>query len=150
MAINWITLNENDLHCVLNKNQLELLKAETIKANNASICTKILELIVSRIRAEIAASGINMIDANYAKIPPELKECALRLAIESLHVRIPSIDITQTQIRAIDDAKEILSRVANGKLPVSTPKSAIKTARKGSIQHGGGRRCTSTQTLEGF
>ena len=150
MAINWTTLTEDDLLCALNKPQLDLLKAEAIQTNHASLCSKIIELVVSRIRAEITASGINMLDENYAKIPPELKECAIRLAIESLHVRVPSIELTQAQIRAIDDAKEILTRVAIGKLPVSVSKNPVKTARKNAIQHASRPRNTSGKALEGY
>ncbi|MBO5254550.1 MAG: hypothetical protein J6B07_01850 [Opitutales bacterium] len=148
MATQWIKITEQDLQIALNKTQLDLLKAEAIKTANTSICTNIIELVVSRIRAEIAASGVNMLDIDYARIPPELKECALRLAIESLHVRIPAIELSQAQIRAIEDSKEILSRVATGKLPISIPTNAIKTARKHTISHG--VRSRLTKTLEDF
>ncbi len=150
MAIQWISITEDDLQSVLNKNQLELLKAEKISEKSSSICTKIIELVVSRIRAEIAASGVNMLDENYAKIPPELKECALRLALESLCIRIPSIELSNAQIRAIDDAKEILSRVAVGKLPVSIPVGGIKTARKHAITYGVRTRSTNGKSMEGY
>ena len=128
------------MQCVLNKNQLDVLKAEAVRSANASICTKILELVVSKIRAEIAASGVNMLDENYAKIPPELKECALRLAMESLQARVPAMELSKSQTRAIDAAYAVLERVASGKLPVSTPERGIKTARKYSIAHGSAPR----------
>ena len=148
--MNWIKITEDDLQCTLNKNQLDLLKAETIQTSNVSICTKIIELVVSRIRAEIAASGINMLDENYAKIPPELKECALRLAMESLQVTIPSMELSQSQTRAINDAKEILQRVACGKLPVSRPLHGVKTARKFAISHGSETRKLTRNSTEGL
>ena len=148
--MNWITITENDLLCALNKNQLDLLKAEALQRNDSSICAKVIELVVSRIRAEIAASGINMLDKNYAKIPPELKECALKLAIESLQTRIDCFEISTPQQRAADNAREILARVASGKLPVSRPRNGIKTARKYSISHGAQQRKATRQTMEGM
>ncbi len=148
--MDWVTIQEDDLQCVLNKNQLDLLKAETIRSANASICVKIIELVVSRIRAEIAASGKNMLDENYAKIPMELKECALRLAMESLQTRIPSMELSESQKRAIDASREILRRVANGELPVSKPRNGVRTARKFSITHGSASRKITRKSTEGM
>ena len=138
------------MQCALNKNQLDALKAEAVRSANASICTKILELTVSKIRAEIAASGINMLDENYAKIPPELKECALRLAMESLQTRVPSMELSKSQTRAIDAAYATLERVAAGKLPVSTPERGVKTARKHAIAHGAAPRLAGRNSTRGL
>ncbi len=148
--MNWTTVNENDLQCVLNKNQLDLLKAETARGEDRSVCIKIIELVVSRIRAEIAASGKNMLDVNYAKIPMELKECTLRLALEALQTRMPTIELTSAQERAINDSKEILRRVATGELPVSRPRNGVKTARKFAIEHGGAERKISRTSTVGL
>ena len=147
-TMNWTTITENDLLCALNKNQLDLLKSEAMHRNDTSMCVKVIELVVSRIRAEIAASGINMLDKDYAKIPLELKDCALKLAIEALQTRMDCFEISSAQQRAADNAREILARVASGKLPVSRPRNGIKTARKHSIAYGGSQRKITRNTTE--
>lgn len=148
--MDWIILTERDLFDLLNKSQLDMLKAEAVKTNDSGICNRIIDMIVSRIRAEIAASGVNMLDCNYAKIPPELRETALRLALEALQTRLPELELSPAQIRAADYAREILARVAEGKLPVSRPTNGIKTARKFAVAHGVGERKFTRKSTEGM
>lgn len=147
--MNWIVIQEADLHCILSKNQIDLLKAEAVKNGDTSICAKAIELAVSRVRAEIAASGANMLDENYGKIPPELKECTLRLAAEILQSRIPTLEFGRVQTAALEDAKQTLARVAEGKLPVSRPRNGVRTARKFSICCGGQSRRLGRASTEG-
>lgn len=147
--MNWIQLQESDLHCILSKSQIDLLKAEALKNGDASICAKAMELAVSRVRAEIAASGTNMLDENYGKIPPELKECALRLAAEILQSRIPTLEFGKIQAAALETAKQTLARVSEGKLPVSRPRNGVRTARKFSMCHGGQSRRLGRASTEG-
>ncbi len=137
------------MHCILSKNQIDLLKSEAVKNGDASICAKAIELAVSRVRAEIAASGTNMLDENYGKVPPELKECTLRLAAEILQSRIPTLEFGKVQAAALENAKQTLARVADGKLPVSRPRNGVRTARKFSICHGAESRRLGRASTEG-
>lgn len=148
--MNWTRITEEDLECVLNKTQLDLLKSEAVRRNNASIAAKAIELAVSRIRAEIAASGVNMLDEDYAKIPPELRECGMRLAVDILQSRIPSLELSQSQLRAIESSNEILRRVAAGELPVVRPRRGIKTARKYAVDHKASERRITRVSTEGM
>ena len=78
----WIRLTSEDLEYALNKPQLETLKAESLRNLKRDIAQDVLNTVVARIRAEISASGLNWLDADHSRIPYELRDCALRLAVE--------------------------------------------------------------------
>ncbi len=126
--MNWIKITTEDLECALNKPQLEILKAQALRSPERDIAFDVISNIVARMRAEIAASGLNSLDADHSKIPPELKETAIRLCVEALQLRVPSIEISNSQIKHADIARETMSRVAKGELPVCRPTYSIKTA----------------------
>lgn len=149
-AMNWTTISPCDLSQILNKNQLDLLKAESLRNGDASMPEKAIDLAVSRVRAEIAASGLNMLDENYSKIPPELRECAMRLAAAILQTRIPTMEFTASQKKALENCLDLLKRVSDGLVPVTRPRNAVRTARKYSISFGGQKRRLSRSSTEGF
>lgn len=126
--MNWIKLHASDLEEVLNKPQLDILKAQALSSKDGDPATRALESAVARIRMEISASGLNSLDIDHSRIPCELKECALRLAAESLMLRIPAMEISNSLLRAADEARQILKRVAEGELPVSRPSVSIGSA----------------------
>ena len=43
--MDWIILTERDLFDLLNKSQLDLLKAEAVKANDSGICNRIIDMV---------------------------------------------------------------------------------------------------------
>ena len=149
--MDWIILKTSDLECVLNKPQLDVLKAQSFKTPGRDPAAEILDSTTVRIRAEIAASGVNSIDPDHARIPPELKECALRLAAESLQTRVPQMELTDHQRKLADVAREMLARVARGELPVSAPRFGIRTANvKKGAYFGASARIATRKTTEGL
>ena len=147
----WIKIFPEDLEAALNKPQLDTLKAESLKSLKRDISFDIISSITAKIRAEIATSGLNAIDCDHSKIPPELRECALRLCVEALHLRVPSIEISQMQSRHADIARETLLRIAKGELAVTRPRDGVKTAnpRKG-ISASSTARNASRRNMEGL
>ncbi len=121
----WISITPADLESALNKPQLEILKSSRLGLNGVD--AEVIGLIVSRIRAEIASSEVNFLDEDHSTIPPELKECALRLAVEALQLRIPSMELSDAQKRHADYARDTLLRVAESKLYISRPEHPIST-----------------------
>lgn len=115
------------MECALNKPQIEILKSARLKTKERSIEDEILSNITAEIRAEIAASDLNFLDANHSKIPPELKECALRLAVERLILRMPNMEISALQEKHADIARQTLRRIALSELPISRPANGVRT-----------------------
>ena len=149
--MDWIRITPADLEGALNKPQLDILKAQALRTPSRDIAQDAIDAVVARVRAEIAASGINYLDADHSRIPPELKDCALRLAVEALQLRVPSMEITQAQQKHADIARQTLARVAAGELPVSRPQCPIRTAwrRKGTVC-GSSERQATRKTMKGL
>jgi len=126
--MNWIKITHKDLECALNKAQLDILNAQSFKSAGNPIEEEIIASITAMIRAEICANELNLVDEDHAKIPPELKGAAVRLCVEALQIRIPSIEMTNYQLKQADEARKLLERAANGSLPISRPISGIRTA----------------------
>ena len=149
--MDWIKLTSEDLEYALNKPQLETLKAESLRNLKRNISQDVLDSVVARIRAEIAASGLNALDADHSRIPYELRDCALRLAVEALHLRVPSIEMSAAQSKHADLARETLLRIATGKRPVSRPALAVRTASaKRSVYSKSSPRKITRATTEGL
>lgn len=150
--MNWIKLQVEDLCIVLNKNQLDLLNAELAKRPERDFASDILNSAVALARAKIASSGINTLDVDHSRIPLELRECVLRLAAESLQARIPALELSKSQLRQSDLARETLEKVERGILPVSRPFAGVKTAnpRRGLSSGRGSTNKTTRKTLEGL
>ena len=149
--MDWIKITTEDLECALNKPQLEILKAQRLRSPGRDIAFEVISNIVARIRAEIAASGLNSLDADHSRIPPELKEPALRLCVEALQARIASMELSKSQTRLAEAARNTLERVARGELPVSRPICAIRTASpKKGFSAGAARRLSTRETTEGI
>lgn len=147
----WIKLAPEDLEYALNKPQLETLKAESLRNLKRNIAQDVIDSIVARVRAEIAASGLNALDADHSRIPYELRDCALRLAVEALHLRVPSIEMSAAQSKHADLARETLLRIATGQLPVSRPLVAVRTASaKRSVYSKSSPRKITRATTEGL
>lgn len=149
--MDWITLKTSDIECVLNKPQLDILKAQSLKTPGRDIAAETLDSIAVRIRAEIGASGLNLLDPDHSRIPPELKECALRLAAESLQTRLPQMELSERQCKLADNARETLERIARGELPVSTPLVGIRTGlpKKGA-SFGASKRIATRNSTKGL
>ena len=148
---NRCVITTKDLECVLNKPQLDILKAQSLRSPDVDIAFEVISNIVARVRAEIAVSGLNSLDADHSRIPLELKDCALRLCIELLQARLPSMELSKQQIKYADDARETLSRVARGELPVSRPLFSISTATaKKGISSSASRKISTRNTMKGI
>ncbi len=128
IKMDWISLKVSDVEAALNKAQLEALKAESIRTLNRDVAFEIIADVVTRIRAEISAGEISSLDADHSRIPPELKEPALRLIVEALQLRVPAMELSASQMKHADLARETIARIARGELPVSRPRLAIRTS----------------------
>ncbi len=126
--MNWTNITPRDLESTLNKTQLDLLKAEELKSAGKPISEEIISMITQEIRAKIASYPANFLDYDHAKIPCELKLCALRLSVEALQSRIPSMEMSAQQKKMADISRSHLQDVYTGKIAISRPDKPIRTA----------------------
>lgn len=149
--MSWIKINAVDLEEILNKPQIDILKARTFSSKGGDPASRAIESAVARVRMEVSASGLNALDIDHSRVPQELKEVALRLAVESLMIRIPAMEISASQQRAADEAREILRRVASGELPISRPAISVSSASaKKGISHKASKKIAGRDKLKGL
>ncbi len=128
--MNWTKITSQDLISALNKTQADILKAEDLKSAGKAVSEEIIAMIVSEIRAKIASYSGNFLDYDHAKIPKELKLAALRLSIEALQSRIPSMEMTAQQKKMADISRSQLENIYTGMLSVSHPDDPIRVGRE--------------------
>lgn len=144
--MDWVKISEDDLESVLNKRQLELIESQAGKCSERNFVIDALNSAVALVRTNIAASGVNMLDMDHSRIPPELKECTLLLALESLQARIGVLELSKLQQKRAESAHTLLGDVASGRIPVSRPIVGVRTAsRKKGISSGKGSTNTFTR-----
>ncbi len=146
--MDWISISASDVESALNKGQLEALKAESLRTLDRDVTFELISSITTRIRAEIAAGGISALDSDHSRIPPELKDAALRLVVEALQLRVPALELSAAQIKHADLARETIARVARGELPVSRPRFAIRTSvRRKAVEAKSARNRVSRKNI---
>lgn len=148
--MDWIKIKNSDLDNVLSKPQLAVLKAAALSTPGRDAAAEAISSAIARIRAEIAASGVNTLDVDHSKIPRELKDCALVLAVEILAARLGDFKISDALSKRADEARATLLRIADGSLPVSRPLFGIAGARPKGFEYGRGSKAATSKSLEGL
>jgi hypothetical protein len=117
----WTTLTSADIYAGLVAAQIDTLRTRALAPGQADPLPTLICDITARVRAEVRTCRRNRLDRDDTLIPPELKLAASHLALESLQARIPNLALTADQTRLADNARQLLLRVANGEVAVSTP-----------------------------
>jgi hypothetical protein len=110
--------------------QVELLQTVVLGKNESNPLPALIADTVRRVRRDIG-SGKNPLSSDDTLIPPELRPAACALILENLQVRIPSMKLSQGQLRAADIARRELADIAAGKVAVLRPLHPEKNTRYG-------------------
>ena len=87
----WNRISAGDLESALNKNQLEILKSQSLASAGHSVCDEIISLVCAEIRAAVANAN-RYIDEDHLKIPEELRLSGIRLCVEALQTRLSGME----------------------------------------------------------
>jgi len=120
----WITLTVADVEQYLLAPQLSALRSAALGQAQGDPLPEIIADVVGHVRAKIASCPRNTLDANPATIPPSLKAQACYTAIFRAQLRIPVLKMTDHQIKAYDNAREDLNRIASCTDAVEQPQDA--------------------------
>lgn len=116
---NWISLSTQDVYDYLAAEQVDALRSEAIGDAQSDPVLAVIADTTCRVRGEVAAHQGNVLDANTATLPPELRGAALALVVEAAQSRIPSLTLTSDQIRLANAARALLKRVSAGTFAIS-------------------------------
>lgn len=149
---------------------LESVRAEAAVARiEGAVSTDLAEIaglfetlragVVAEIRSKIATPGSNVLDSNTDTVPPEWVGFACLRILSRLLARPGAGEesawrLTEDQRRELERREADLTKVAEGKLAVSTPTNAASTAEVTSlaagIEIGGRSRRYSRDELDGL
>lgn len=109
----WITISVEDVEGYLLAPQLNALRSAALGQTQGDPLPGIIADAIEHVRAKIASCARNLLDADPATIPPSLKAQCCYTAIFRAQLRIPVLKMTEHQIKAYDDAREDLNRIAS-------------------------------------
>ncbi len=122
-AIAWTTLAVTDLPVGKAAALVASLQTAALGDGQADPLPAILAGVVTRIRAEIAAGGCTVLDADPAKIPPSLKPLAMRMALREGQSRLNALGALPLSDDERMEWKEdirFLERIAEGRITVES------------------------------
>ena len=123
----WIQITPDDLNDYLAGFQVKVLREKVLAEGQDDPLPEIIADVAGQIRLEIQGHPGNQLSQMAQALPPELKRHACALIIEAAQGRLPVLKLTADQIRATDNARRHLQRVARGEVPVSAPEDPEDT-----------------------
>ena len=115
----WITISPTDIYDYLAAEQAEALRGAALGTGQNDPLPTLIADVVARIRAEIAGGAGNTLSPAADSIPSELRGAALALIVEAAQSRLPSLEMSDDQVRLANAARALLKRVADGDLRVT-------------------------------
>lgn len=112
MARQWITITPADVEQYLLAPQLSALRSAALGQSQGDPLPEVIKDVIEHVRAKISSCPRNRLAADPATIPPSLKAQACYTAIFRAQLRIPVLKMTDHQIKAYEDARSDLNRIA--------------------------------------
>lgn len=109
----WTPITIESISCYLSPIQLSALQ------KHGEPLETIIADIVAWVRAEVHSNPHNEIIKNASFIPLELKAATCHLIIEAFQSRIPSLKLSEDQIRNAKNARALLKRVACAEVAIT-------------------------------
>jgi hypothetical protein len=117
----WTELTAKDMEVALLPAQLAVLRSAAIGPDGKDPLPELIGGVVRQVRAAVGSSGRFLLSAGAGKIPAELLPDARALVVERLQTRIPALRLTADQVRAAENAREMLRSVARAEVAVGRP-----------------------------
>jgi hypothetical protein len=139
----WKPVLEADLLRTVMSPLLDAQRTAALQAGQVDPLPAAIEEAVATVRAEIQSCAGNSVSVDTSCVPVSLRDVACWMALERLATRLTVIKLTSDQVRAIEDARKKLERVAACKLAVEIPSEILTPA---SVQRGGGASVVEADT----
>lgn len=100
----WTPIFPTDIYTYLSRIQVDALR------QNEDPLPQIIKDTIARVRLEINSSTKTILASHPILIPSGVKTATCHLIIEALQSRIPSLKLSEDQIRNADNARSLLQR----------------------------------------
>lgn len=134
MPVAWITIAVTDLNNYLVAAQVGAVNTAALGSGQTDRFTEVKTSVLNRIRNKIESCANNRLSLTPLTIPPSLKACACLLIIEGLQSSIPSLKLSEDQVRQIEKYEADLTAIAKCELTVEEPTDPLDP---GNAQTGG-------------
>ena len=101
------------------------VQLKSLAQNRKSYINDIISDITAQVRAAIWNNQGITLSSDPSLIPPELMATTCHLIIEALQSRIPTLELSDDQVRNADNARAFLNRIADGKSSIMINKGQI-------------------------
>lgn len=126
MPVAWITIALTDLNNYLVGAQVSAVNTAALASGQSDRFTEVMQSVVNRIRNKIESCSSNRISETALTIPPSLKACACLLIIQGLQSSIPSLKLSEDQVRLIETYESDLTAIAKCELRVEDPEDPLE------------------------
>jgi len=109
----WTPITQESIGHYLSPIQLSVLQ------QHGDPLEEIINDVVAWVRCEVQSNPHNIISQKPGFIPLELKAATCHLIIEALQSRIPSLKLSDDQIRNAQNARSLLKRVASAEMAIA-------------------------------
>lgn len=120
-ALPWITLTLADLPVAKAAALVAALQTAALAEGQADPMPAIMAGVTTRVRAEIAAGGNTVLDADATKLPPSLKAIAVRMVLREGQSRLNAacaLPLSDDERLEWKDDVRYLERIAEGRISV--------------------------------
>lgn len=138
-AITWTSFSVADLNSAKAAALVSALQTAALGVGQADPMPGIIENVIIRIRAEIAAGGRTVLAADASTIPPSLKALAIRMALRDGQSRVNvagALELSDQEKEEWRQDVRYLERIARGEItveesdaPEASPTVQSKTSR---------------------
>jgi hypothetical protein len=122
--MNWLSITPSDLEESKVAALVNALRTAALGAEQEDPVPGLIQGVVDRIRAEVAACDRNRVDADLTTIPKGLRLLAHRMILASAKNRL-EIPLTQDERTQARSDERYLERISRCELPVETPDSPL-------------------------
>ena len=143
MAVAWVTIVVGDLNHYLVGAQVSAVNTAALASGQTDRFARVMTDVVNRIRNKIETCVANRISATALTVPPSLRAGACLLIMEAMQASIPSLKLTEDQVRQIERYQKDLDLITKCELTVEEPTDPLEPA---NAQRGGAVELVSSTT----
>lgn len=118
-TVAWVVVAETDLNDYLVGKGIDAFKTKALASGQADPFANTMHDVTNMIRGYIGKRYT--LSATAYAIPPDMKWIACLLVVEAMQGRLPGVQLLDSQKSRLEDAREYLKLVNEGKVAIDAP-----------------------------